>query len=107
MDRSERRFRTERIARRRFRAVYCNYGSIVEPWMLRWNPPQKLAKSYGKCRSHPQFYSYDDRWENVLRCRQLIADHLFCESFDEALQAGMDLKILPGADPRTPKFRGQ
>ncbi len=94
----------QRIARRRFRAVYCNHGSIIEPWMLVWNTPAKLARSYGKCRNHPQFGHRDDRWENVLRRRQLVADHLLCESFDDALQAGLNIKILPGADPRRRGF---
>lgn len=107
MGRSERRFRTSCVQRNRFRSLYCNYGGTIEPHFLEWSTPEDWLRRYGECRNRADFWTHDDRFENVLRFRRMVADQNFYESFDESLQAGVEVKSCHPRHPRTLSYRVQ
>lgn len=85
MDRAERRFRTQKIAEKRFRQLYCDYHGTPNAWFYRRYDEAERAKAKGMCRRRR------DSW----RCRcdyclgrvflkQSIADQNFRDQMEEA-----------------------
>jgi hypothetical protein len=85
MDRAERRYRTEKIAKKRFRRLYCNYHGTPEAWLYYRRTQKDIDTLYGMCRSGVQSWSCrcDYCMGSVLRA-QSIADHNFREGLIEA-----------------------
>jgi len=50
MNRSERRYRTEKIARKRFSQAYCDYNGKPNAWFLKKYTEQEQKIAKGKCR---------------------------------------------------------
>ena len=84
MGRAERRFRTQKIAEKRFRQLYCDYHGTPNAWFYRRYNETERAKAKGMCRRRR------DSW----RCRcdyclgrvflkQSIADQNFREQVEE------------------------
>jgi hypothetical protein len=93
MNRAERRNRTEKIAKKRFRSLYCNHHGTPEKWFFRVYDETEQARNYGRCRD--RIYSWRCRCEwcrGGMIVKQDIADFEYMEGLSEALD--LDTRIL-------------
>lgn len=90
MNRAERRFRTEKIAKKRFRQLYCAYHGTPEAWFYRAYNLEEQSKKYGQCRDRR--YSWRCRCnycQGGIFLNQSIAEQNFRDQLEEAVQLSM------------------
>lgn len=94
MNRSERRARTAKIAKKRFSELYCNYNGKPNRWFLRYSK-HKQAKSKGECRDRRYGWRCRCEWclGGVIK-REEIADFNFTESLNDAFHEHCDVYFL-------------
>mgnify|MGYP000954953054 CR=1 FL=1 len=90
MNKAERRSRTEKIAKKRFRRLYCNYHGTPENWLFYRKSQKDRDVLYGKCRNGVN--SWRCRCEYCLG-RVFRAQSIADLNFREGLQDAMELNI--------------
>lgn len=86
MNRAERRNRTEKIAKNRFRQLYCGYHGTPERWFYRVYDKVEQARKIGQCRD--RVYPWRCRCEYCMggiQKRQDIADLNFYDQYKETI----------------------
>jgi len=92
MDRAERRFRTNNIAEKRFRQLYCNYHGTPEAWFYRRYKEEERAKIKGKCKtSRDSWRCRCDYCLGIVLLKQSIADQDFREQLEDVANLRVSL----------------
>lgn len=91
MDRGIRRVRAEKIAKKRFRRMYCGYHGTPEAWFYRVFSEKDQLAAWGKCRKSTKTYQCRCEWcLGKVNLKKTIADQNFLEQLEEAVEAGND-----------------
>jgi len=98
MDRAERRSRTEKIAEKRFRQLYCDYHGTPNAWFYRRYDEEERAKAKGKCRNRRDSWRCRcDYCLGGLILKQGVADQNFREQLEDAANLSMPLPNVQDA----------
>lgn len=100
MKRAERRYKTQKIAEKRFRQLYCNYHGTPERWFYKVYTEKEQKIQFGKCRH--KMYSFNCRCDYCLGGKQRkedIADQNFRDQYEECVLMNIEIKHSPPKIP--------
>jgi hypothetical protein len=94
MNRCERRYRTQKIAKKRFQEVYCGYNGKPTKWFLRYSKKEQ-EKCIGKCRNRITIWRCKCEWclGSVVKLEE-ISNINFNESLNDAIRDKKDFRFL-------------
>jgi hypothetical protein len=85
MNRAERRFRTQKIAEKRFRQLYCDYHGTPNAWFFSRYDETERVKAKGMCsRRRDSWRCRCDYCLGRVFLKQSISDQNFKEQIEEA-----------------------
>jgi hypothetical protein len=86
MNRAERRHRTEKIAKKRFKKLYCGFCGTPENWFHKM-PKIKQQRAYGFCRNHGKGWACRCEYcFGGLFLKKSVSDLNFQEGIKESLK---------------------
>lgn len=101
MNRAERRYRTEKIANKRFLSAYGYGHGTPATWFYYRADKREQRKRYGQCRNErPAFSCRCDRCYGWVQKRKDVADFDFYYQYHDAIDDGYIMKDTGPEKPR-------